>query len=92
MQIPFIENRGQVESEDVSFYAKTFDGTLFVEKNGTLTYSLSFEDKEGIVIKEVFSGYDAKKTCKLKENKPDYNHFSNYGKKILHTNLLKIIK
>ncbi len=45
-----------------------------------------------VIIKEVFSGYDAKKTCKLKVNKPDYNHFSNYGKKLLHTNLLKLIR
>jgi len=36
MQIPFIENKGQIGDSNVSFYAKTFEGTLFVGKNGTL--------------------------------------------------------
>ena len=55
MQVPFIENKGQIESKDVSFYAKTFGGTLFVEKNGTLTYNLPFEGKGGVGIKEIFT-------------------------------------
>ena len=55
MQIPFIENKGQIGNNDVSFYAKTFGGTLFVENDGTLTYSLPFEDKGGVVIREVFT-------------------------------------
>jgi hypothetical protein len=53
MQIPFIENKGQVGSDEVSFYAKTFGGTLFVGKDGTLTYSFASEDKAGVVIKEI---------------------------------------
>ena len=55
MQIPFIENKGQIGSKDVCFYANTFGGTLFVEKDGTITYSLPFEDKRSVVIKEIFT-------------------------------------
>lgn len=39
MQIPFIENKGQVD-KDVAFYAPTFAGTVFVTKKGELVYSL----------------------------------------------------
>ena len=55
MQIPFIENRGQLGNEDVSFYAKTFGGTLYVEKDGTLTYSLPYNDKGSVIIKEILT-------------------------------------
>jgi len=55
IQVPFIENRGQVESKDVRFYANTFGGTIFVEKDGVLTYNLPVEDKGGVVIKEIFT-------------------------------------
>ena len=55
MRVPFIENKGQVESDNVSFYAKTFGGTLFVERNGTLTYNLPFKDEGGVVIKEILT-------------------------------------
>jgi len=53
MQIPFIENKGQLEDSNASFYAKTFGGTVFVVKDGTLTYSFPSHDKSGVVIKEV---------------------------------------
>ena len=53
MQIPFIENRGQIENEDVSFYAQTFGGTLFVGKDGVLTYSLPSGDKGVVILKEI---------------------------------------
>ena len=55
IRMPFIENRGQVGSKDVSFYAKTFGGTLFVGKDGILTYNLPSKDKGGVVIKEIFT-------------------------------------
>jgi hypothetical protein len=66
VQVPFIENRGQVESKEVRFYAKTFGGTIFVEKNGSLTYGLSAKDKKGVVIKEIFTN----KTVKLEGLEP----------------------
>ena len=43
VQVPFIENGGQVENDAVRFYARTFGGTLFVEDGGILTYSLPAE-------------------------------------------------
>lgn len=39
MQIPFIENKGQVD-KSVAFYAPTFAGTVFVTKKGELVYAL----------------------------------------------------
>jgi len=60
LQIPFIENKGQIKGESVSYYAKTFGGTVFVTKDGKLVYSLpKFEEKEkvkGWVIKEGLVG------------------------------------
>ena len=55
MRIPFIENKGQVENREVNFYANTFGGTIFVEKDGTLVYSLPYENKGGVVIKEILA-------------------------------------
>ena len=60
LQIPFIENKGQIKGETVKYYAKTLGGTVFVTKNGKLVYSLpKFETKEkvkGWVIKESLVG------------------------------------
>ena len=39
MQLPFIANQGQI-NKDVSFYARTFGGTLFVTGKGEMVYSL----------------------------------------------------
>jgi hypothetical protein len=55
VQVPFIENDGQVESDAVKFYARTFGGTLFVEDGGILTYSLPARDGTGAVIREFLS-------------------------------------
>ena len=60
LQIPFIENKGQIKGESVSYYAKTFGGTVFITKDGKVVYSLpKFEEKEkvkGWVIKEGLVG------------------------------------
>jgi hypothetical protein len=40
ISIPFIENTGQIENDEVSFYAKTFGGTVFITKDGEIVYSL----------------------------------------------------
>ena len=39
LQVPFIANNGQVD-EKVSFYARTFGGTVFVTKDAEIVYSL----------------------------------------------------
>ena len=59
MQIPFVENRGQLGSKEVNFYANTFGGTVFVTKDGHIIYSLPlFTDSgaKGCVLKERFIG------------------------------------
>lgn len=39
LRMPFIVNNGQVD-ERVSFYARTFGGTVFVTREGGIVYSL----------------------------------------------------
>jgi hypothetical protein len=60
LRIPFIENTGQIGSGRVSYDAKTFQGTVFITKDGQLVYSLPKFGKEkivkGWVIKEDFVG------------------------------------
>jgi len=69
LQIPFIENKGQLKGETVKYYAKTFGGTVFVIKDGKLVYFLpKFKTKEkvkGWVIKEGLGGASISK-CKRK--------------------------
>ena len=40
VQIPFIENKGQIKTDEVKFYAKTFAGTAFVTDKGEIIYAL----------------------------------------------------
>ena len=47
LQVPFIENRGQVQDERVKFYAKTFGGTVFITEDGEIVYSLPKYDASG---------------------------------------------
>jgi hypothetical protein len=66
LQIPFIENKGQINDEGVKYYAKTFGGTVFITRDGNLAYSLpcfinhqsSIENNKskGWVIKESLIG------------------------------------
>ncbi|MDN3515832.1 MAG: SBBP repeat-containing protein [Candidatus Brocadia sp.] len=45
IQMPFIANKGQVD-EGVLFYAQTFGGTVFVNKDGEIVYSLPMGSSE----------------------------------------------
>jgi hypothetical protein len=45
LQMPFIENRGQIKNKSVRFYANTFAGTVFVTDKGEIVYSLIKEVK-----------------------------------------------
>lgn len=38
--LPFIQNQGQLAEQDVSYYAPTFGGTLFVTQSGEWVYKL----------------------------------------------------
>jgi len=86
IQIPFIENKGQVVNKDVSFYAKTFGGALFVEKNGILTYSLPYEDKGRVILREIFT--DKKVEVKGLEPSPTkINYFKGRDQSKWKTNI-----
>ncbi|MBI5375841.1 MAG: SBBP repeat-containing protein [Candidatus Schekmanbacteria bacterium] len=41
LQIPFIENKGQVQDKSVRFYANTFAGNVFVTDKGEIVYGLA---------------------------------------------------
>ncbi len=55
LQIPFIKNLGQVNSDKVKFYAKTFAGTVFITEDD-LTYSFykGTTPSQRLAIKERF--------------------------------------
>ncbi len=55
VRVPFVENKGQIENDGVKFYARTFGGTVFVDENGFLSYSLPAKDNNGLVLKEIFT-------------------------------------
>jgi len=60
LQIPFIENVGQVGNKDVKYYAKTFAGTVFITKDGQIIYSIPKLEEDlnvgPLAIKEAFVG------------------------------------
>jgi hypothetical protein len=57
VQVPFIENKGSIEDKEVWFFASTFGGlgTVYVGRNGLLTYNFPFKDQQKVVIKELFT-------------------------------------
>ena len=57
VQVPFIENKGNIEDKEVWFFASTFGGlgTVYVGRNGILTYNFPFKDQQQIVINEIFT-------------------------------------
>ncbi len=78
INISFIKNQGQVD-ERVSFYAKTFGGTLFVTKEGKLVYSLpkhEWKDKVKLLaLEEVLLGAKIKEVKGTKESITKVNYF-----------------
>jgi hypothetical protein len=62
LQIPFIENKGQIKDKKVGFYAKTMGGTFFVTKDGEMVYSLPFSDNSQSESKNTNSGITSPKT------------------------------
>lgn len=44
LQIPFIENKGQI-NERVKYYAELSDGSFFVDANGIMTYKFPIQNK-----------------------------------------------
>ena len=60
LQIPFIENIGQVRNKDVKYYAKTYVGTVFITKDRQMIYSIPKLGEDNnlnyLAIKEAFVG------------------------------------
>ncbi len=54
VSVPFVKNGGQMNRK-VSFYARLFNGDLFVTKKGEMVYSFSSKAKGRFVIKEIIS-------------------------------------
>ena len=46
-RVPFIKNDGQINHQDVSYYAKLSSGTLFVTAGNDLVYSFQATPREG---------------------------------------------
>jgi len=44
LQVPFVENRGQIKDPSVRFYANTFAGTVYVTDKGELIYNLPYTE------------------------------------------------
>ncbi|MBI5374276.1 MAG: SBBP repeat-containing protein [Candidatus Schekmanbacteria bacterium] len=47
LQIPFIENKGQVKDTSVKFYANTFAGNVYVTDKGEIVYGMMRENLVG---------------------------------------------
>lgn len=48
LSIPFIKNTGQIEKDAVSFYARTFGGTVYVTRSGEIVYSLPVNEDNAV--------------------------------------------
>ena len=69
IQMPFIENQGQVSEKSVRFYANTFAGTVFVTERGEMVYSL-IKAVDGAQTTDTRHTIDnSKKTSELKTHK-----------------------
>ncbi len=53
-QIPFIENSGQLNNDNIEFYAATFVGSVFLTKDGKLHYAFTPSGKRGVEFSEGF--------------------------------------
>ncbi len=52
LSIPFVANEGQID-RDIAYYARTFAGTIYVTKEGSMTYSLRKGDRRAAFKEEV---------------------------------------
>ena len=68
LQMPFVANEGQIDGH-VSFYAKTFGGTVFVTKKGEIVYSLPMNSWESGVENSETQGEGSGNEIRSSENK-----------------------
>ena len=90
IRIPFIENKGQIDNR-VTFYAKTFGGTVFVTKEGKLVYNLpKFEGEKlngGVAFVELLEGATIKEVKGIKKSPTVVNYFLGKDEKKWRMNL-----
>jgi hypothetical protein len=55
IQTTFVENKGQVADNEIAFFANFLDGTVFVKKNGILSYDFLPDEKNNVLINEKFT-------------------------------------
>jgi hypothetical protein len=55
LQVPFIENHGQIENKEAAYFAKLVYGSIYIDKNGTVIHNYRVRDKKAIVFKEIFT-------------------------------------
>jgi hypothetical protein len=55
LQVPFIENHGQIENKEAAYFAKLVYGYIYIDKNGTVIHNYRMRDKKAIVFKEIFT-------------------------------------
>jgi len=79
LQVPFIENKGQIENETVRYYAKTLGGTVFITEDSQIVYFMPDIEKgkeiKGWVIKESFSGVSTSHVNGEQETTTRINYF-----------------
>ena len=83
LQIPFIENQGQIKDKSVRFYADTFAGTVFVTDKGEVVHNIiktrgnrqDSEMKPMIPIRESLVGPDPLEIKGSKESQTKVNYF-----------------
>ncbi|MGD9346385.1 MAG: SBBP repeat-containing protein [Candidatus Aminicenantes bacterium] len=63
LQIPFIENKGQIENDSMKYYAQTFGGAVFVTEKGQIVYSFPFfEDSKSRTKNTKYKGWVIRET------------------------------
>lgn len=85
LQIPFIENQGQIKDKSVRFYANTFAGTVFITDKGEIVYGLEKVEKDDnssseamlgrVVIKEYISRSKSLKIQGINKSDTRVNYF-----------------
>lgn len=55
IQTTFIENAGQISDSEIAFFANFLNGTVFVKRNGMLSYDFLPDEKNNLLVNEKFT-------------------------------------
>lgn len=86
LQVPFVENTGQIGKEDVRYYARTHGGIIFVDKNGALGYDLAGKGDRRIFIRESFAAKPLEAEAKSPSS-TKVNYFKGMDERSWKTNI-----